>query len=458
MNPMKRAFVIIVLLLFAITTCAAAPQQEEVVSSTLEERITAAVTEAGQEGFSGVVLAELHGKVVATVAVGTRSDVDTQPNTDETLFEIASATKSLTAVTVLILAQQGKLSLDDPLQKHLPNVPENCNAITIRHLLQHTSGIPGSNVGPPTEDLAESVSIYLQGGPRSRPGTKFEYWNQGYALLSGIIASTSGGEYTDAIRKIVFQPIGMTKSCFTGDSMNLDENVAVGQSIRGQSRSALEPPYADSYGLQYRGMGGAVCNVTDLHKFVRSFRSDELLDVDSKHAMLQPGLGKYGLGWFVESIGETQRRVFHSGSVRGFLCSVAWYPDDDSSLIILSNSDNKTTFFPVESACRELLEAEFLTYPESQQFSREFIESIAGEYVLGGRIVRLTAAGVRIKVLFDWGGPKTAGVLEKRDGDKLYWATVTNESLELTPGPTEDGHVSSLTMMNAEYRRKSKPQ
>ena len=68
----------------------------------------------------------------------------------------------------------------------------------------------------------------------------------------------------------------------------------------------------------------------------------------------------------------------------------------------------------------------------------------------------LTAAGQRVEILFDWGGPKTAGVLEKRDGDKLFFATVTNESLELIPGPIENGRVSSFKMMNAEYRRSSK--
>jgi CubicO group peptidase (beta-lactamase class C family) len=82
--------------------------------------------------------------------------------------------------------------------------------------------------------------------------------------------------------------------------------------------------------------------------FVRAIRSGDFLKEDTKKAMMQPGGGGYGLGWFVQSVGESQRRIYHTGSVRGFLSSVSWYPEDDCSLILLSNSDDPTHFFATE--------------------------------------------------------------------------------------------------------------
>ena len=141
-------------LLLAATVLVASPQHEESVNAVLKERLSAVVGAESKSEFTGVVFAEFRGQVVANFAVGRRSDAGDNPNTTESLFEIASATKPLTAIALMALAEQGKLSLDDPIHKHLPNVPEDCNAITIRPLLQRTSGIPGSNVGPPTKDLA----------------------------------------------------------------------------------------------------------------------------------------------------------------------------------------------------------------------------------------------------------------------------------------------------------------
>ena len=112
----------------------------------LGERIVDFVQLAHEDlGFQGVVLAARDGKVIAAVAVGETGSKRNEALTVETLFEIASCTKPFTAVAIMKLAEQGKLTLDDSIAEHLPGVPENCRAITVRHLLQHTSGIPGTN-------------------------------------------------------------------------------------------------------------------------------------------------------------------------------------------------------------------------------------------------------------------------------------------------------------------------
>ena len=119
---------------------------------------------------------------------------------------------------MLRLVQQGKLSLDDSISQHLPDVPEDCRLITVRHLLQHTSGIPGTNSAGGGDDIRKVLPLFLRGGPRHPPGTHWEYWNQGYALLSEIIANASGKDYTTYCKQELFEPAGLLATRFTGDA------------------------------------------------------------------------------------------------------------------------------------------------------------------------------------------------------------------------------------------------
>lgn len=431
---------------------ASTAKQDE--AEELGRKIEAKVKELSKEnGFSGVVLVELGGDVVAHFGVGTRDD-EGKANNLKTLFEVGSTTKPITALALLALEEQGKLSLDDSISQYLPNVPDDCEDITIRHLMQHTSGIPGTNYGPHTNDVAEVTPIYLNGGPQHPPGTNFEYWNQGYALLSAIVATAADQDYTEAIRELVYEPTEMKRSCFTGDDPSKHSNVAIGKATRGQNRSALDPPYGDFYGLQYRGMGGAVCTASDLHKMITSLRSREFLEADSLEAMLKAGPGNYGLGWFVTQLSDDQRRISHGGSVRGFLTAVDWYPDDDSCMIMLANTDDRAVFYQIESAVREMLEPEFVKVPEQRQFSEEFIDSIVGIYTLGSREVSVQHDGKQLNIVIDWAGPKSYGVLEKGEGDVLNFVGPTPEDVvEVTP-KFEGGKVQSLTFFDKEYTRK----
>jgi CubicO group peptidase (beta-lactamase class C family) len=177
------------------------------------KQIVALVREAEEKvGFSGAVLAAENGKLIAAVAVGKNGK---QPLEVTTLFELASCTKPFTAMAVMKLVEEGKLKLDDPIAKYLPGIPEDCQAITVRHLLQHTSGIPGTNSNGHGTDLATVLPTFLAGGPRTPPGEHHEYWNQGYALLSEVIAQASGKPYTQYVREAIFTPCHMKHSRFT---------------------------------------------------------------------------------------------------------------------------------------------------------------------------------------------------------------------------------------------------
>lgn len=406
----------------------------------LENQLSEIAERAAKDGFTGIVVAERSGMIVASYSVGFADRELTKPINSKTLFEIGSVTKPVTAFAVVKLARDGKLALDDSIADHLPDVPENCRPITIRHLLQHTSGMPGTNYGPLSTDVEVVTRAYLRGGPQTQPGTRFEYWNQGYALLAAIVAKASGHTYQEAVRELVFRPAEMSHSCFTGDKPPEGLPVSIGKSTIGADRSALDHPYGDFYGLQYQGMGGVVTNVDDLVQFVQMLRKCE----SEFEEIFQPGPDKvYGLGWRIEQIDETHRRVSHSGAVRGFLASVSWYPEDDSSLIVLANTDAKAGFMPVEAGCRRAFEATFIQLPENRSFAEDLRSSVVGQYQLQTRVITISEVGDALEIVIDWGGPKTFGTLAK---------TSSPTRLRLLDGSGEDVFVSLLNKRNKQFQ------
>lgn len=418
---------------------------------SLQSQFAEVIDRAGKSNFSGIVVAEKDGKVIANQSFGYADSESKNPIDSKTLFEIGSVTKPITALAVIILDRQGKLSLEDSIADHLPNVPEICRGITIQHLLQHTSGIPGTNYGPVSKDVGQVTKAYLRGGPQQKPGTKFEYWNQGYALLAAIIAEVTGRTYQNAIRELVLRPAKMDAACFTGDSAPKGFQVSIGKSTYGADRSALDHPYGDFYGLQYQGMGGIVANAEDMLSFLLTLRKSKT----SVERMLQPGPdGSYGLGWRIADAGEPHQRVSHTGSVRGFLTAVSWYPEQNASLIVLANTDDKRGFFLAESGCRKALETMVIPLPNSQQFEKEFRESLVGQFRLQSRVITVSEAGQGLEMVIDWGGPKTFGKLAKTSSAKrLQYLDGSDDDVGVLLEGPQNGKVQSLKILNSIYHR-----
>ena len=374
-----------------------------------------------QLGFSGVVLAAREGKIVAVVARGKSQNGSKDDRlTNETLFEIASCTKPFTALAIMQLAENGKLSLSDSISQHLPDVPSNCHAITIRHLLSHTSGIPGTNTRGTGDDVSKVLPTFLQGGPKHEPGSHFEYWNQGYALLSEIIALASGQTYTDYVREHIFNPSGMGSSSFTGDPPRPELNVAIGTSTWGGPRSALDHPYG-SYGFQYRGMGGLVSNVGDLWKWDRALNNGNLVDPASLREMVSPGIGGYGLGWFTQQDLDGEPCHRHGGSVRGFLAEIRRYPSIDGSIIILANQDPSLSFSVMKTGVEQILFDRKLEIQFPNAPSREWVQAVTGDYQdAKRRRLSIKESNGLPTLRINWGGPVTAGYLGLDDSSKPH--------------------------------------
>lgn len=391
------------------------------------KRIVAFVRQANEEaGFRGVVLAARDGKVIASVAVGSRGDGSGEPLRVDTLFDIASCTKSFTAIAVMKLVEEGRINLDDSIAEYLPGIPDSCRSITVRHLLQHTSGIPGTNSEGYGDDLANVLPAFLQGGPRNSPGEKHEYWNQGYSLLSEVIARSSRQSYTRYIREAIFKPCKMKNSRFTGQRAPHGISVATGESTRGADRTALDHPYGGEYGFQYRGMGGLVTNLIDLWHWDRTLARGELLNSESLKEMTEPGKTDYALGWRIKQLdsGATVHR--HTGRVRGFLALIQRNPVDDGCLFVLSNSDASVSFDIVCNGCENLLEGKdppaFSKLAIGPRLAPSLVAELVGTYRdKKGRTLTVRRDGRHAKVVIDWHGLKTRGYLGATDGDGLVF-------------------------------------
>jgi CubicO group peptidase (beta-lactamase class C family) len=351
-------------------------------------------------GFSGSVLVAKDGKVLLAKGVGLADEKTKEPNTEHTLFEIASATKQFTAAAILRLCELGKLEVEDPISEHLPGVPEHSAAITIHQLLTHTSGIPRANGKGRGDDLARAVRDYLDEGPKTKPGERFGYWNGGYALLAGIVERCSGQTFMQFCAEHLFEPAGMRDTVFTGDEAPKGRAAAVGTSGRGPSRGALEHPYG-SFAWQYRGMGGAVTTVHDLFLWHRALSGDRVLSAASRKVLFEPALEKYACGWFVTRTDAGRTCHSHGGSVRGFVCDFRRYPEHDGCVVVLSNRDD----FPpsaVSLNLERLLFGERLQYPEPPAVAEASAEELAaycGNYRLpdGSRlVVRASGSALRL--------------------------------------------------------------
>lgn len=441
--PSLRSFAVAIAL---VPVALAQKDNERVVAGPAGERIATYAEAAAAFGFAGAIIAARDGKVVAALGVGTADVAGKVQNDARTLFEFASVTKQFTAAAVLVLVQAGKLRLDDSIHEHLPGIPADCRAITIRHLLQHTSGIPGSNAQGGGDDLAAVLPSFFAGGPKHAPGTHWEYWNQGYALLAEIIERAAGERYTTFCKRRLFAPAKLTTACFTGDPQPDGVPVAIGQG-RGEPRSALAHPYG-SYGFQYKGMGGAVGSVWDIWRWDRALRSDAVLKPPAKKELFTPGLNDYALGWFVKKR-DGRLSQSHGGSVRGFLCDVRRFPDDDAFVAVLCNRDDG----PMGEVANGI---EALLFGEQREVPKPLPASV-GSALVGtwrGEVGKLVIEnhGGRLRATIEWANyPPTRGFVT---GPDLGKANLFDWRSQMPLGLEREGaKVTAIRIANNVFRR-----
>jgi CubicO group peptidase (beta-lactamase class C family) len=330
------------------------------------------------------VLADGVGSIAAGVIVGTDlvwshgiglKDRERELDADaETLYRIGSISKSITAATMMALAQRGVLALDDPVVKHLPEfaglgagVPE-ARTITLRQLASHTAGLVRE---PALEDAAEGplaqweekvLASIPKTTLRGKPGAEYSYSNIGYGILGLAISRAAHEPFMDLVRKLVFEPAGMTSSTFVV-APPLAARLAVGYSNDREGNVDASQAAREHAGRGYKvPNGGVYSTVADLGRFMALMSGaleDGVLSAASRAEMLTrqtPAGGEaYALGFALGTDAYGNHFVSHGGAVSGYTALIVFHPESRTGVVLLRNYESGRT--DLQKAAEALLSA-----------------------------------------------------------------------------------------------------
>ncbi len=294
-----------------------------------------------------------NGKILQNKAYGYANLEDMVPTKSFTKYELASISKLFTATGIMILAEQNKLSIDSSITKYPDNVPQTHKDITVRSLLNHTSGIPSDHwnymkLYAPSmlrysvkEQLADLYKMDLQ----SQPGTKYSYSNAGYFLLAAIIEKLSGHSYQQFIKSNIFDKAGMSDSYFS----NVDSiftHRAQGYTFRNGKLVHFTIEQAGQ-SLDANGFAGITSTAEDLTKWLAALYSGKIIKKETLEQMTTPSFltnetitvshndstTKIGLGWHIKNT-EGKKFIYHTGASG---TALVYFPDQKLAIVFLSN-------------------------------------------------------------------------------------------------------------------------
>jgi CubicO group peptidase (beta-lactamase class C family) len=336
------------------------------VSEFVRELDTYLETNTEKDIFSGVVLFAREGKPIFKKAYGMADKERNIPNQLNTKFCIGSMGKMFTAVAIAQLVEQGKLSYDDLIGKYLGAdwiLSEVGEKVKISHLLSHTSGIAEflddefykSEAGT-YRPLEDRKPIVKEKSLTFEPGTRWAYCNIGFILLAAIIEKVTGRNYSDHLKKHIFDPAGMDNTFDSYRNKTLS-NVALGYDKVQEEGKAIWRKTGFFSKNDGTPSGGGYSTVDDLLNFSEALRSDLLISSESKELLMsaKPGLSSvnYGYGFWIENSSKFGRVVGHGGVAPGVSANFRMFLDRGYTLITLSNYSE--AMLPVARKIRSLL-------------------------------------------------------------------------------------------------------
>lgn len=455
---MSRKYFLIVFTVLAFlstATSAQVPDKDKVVASADRawEKFTKAYV-APAPGCAAAV--SLNGEVVFEKAFGLADLEHNVPNTTQTIFESGSVAKQFTAAALVLLQQDGKLSLDDPVKKHIPELPDYGSPLTIRHLLNHTAGLrdwgsvlslTGAGRGDRviTQDLALDV-ITHQRALDFTPGSEYSYSNSGYNLAAIIVERVSKQKFPAFVEERLFKPLGMKNSSWRDDYQRIVPGRAQAYSRQGNGPWRLNMPFMNVY-----GNGGMLTTVGDWMKWSAMLDSHSL-GVPLVNALETQGVlndGRkiaYALGLTVAKY-KGLKDVSHGGATAGYQTFLRRYPDNKVSIGVMCNGTSPSAGGIAASITDEI----FGPFPESPKtesakVSEDELKKFAGiwrnekthapaRFVIengvsrwsGARLVpmgggRFTAGDNQLKFTFDKDGKPMSAETVDSDGEVRRFA------------------------------------
>lgn len=337
------------------------------LAASIDQAAVAAVKAGETPGMQVAVVK--NGAVILLKSYGSANLEQRVPVVNESIFRVGSVTKQFTAAALLLLAEQGKLSVQDKLSKYYPNFPRG-NDITLDEMLHHTSGIHNYTSEPnfvndgmvhrTTDEMVEFIGKM----PKTQdfePGTDWSYSNSAYFILGGVVEKVSGASLTTVFKTKLFAPSGMTRSALD------DETQIVRGRASGYSGTApgafTNAPFIS---MSIPGGAGSIRSTAeDLAKWNAALFGGKILKAESLAAMLAPGKlingetsgaaiakmmaqagqpaaahSEYGYALFLTEL-EGHRKIDHGGGIYGFSSSLAEFPDDRTTVVVLCNSIGK---------------------------------------------------------------------------------------------------------------------
>jgi len=315
--------------------------------------------------FNGNVLVAEQGKVLYEKSFGLANEKTKKELNVETTFELASVSKQFTAMGIVLIQKEGKLSYNDPISKYIPEL-KNYEGVTIQNLLTHTGGLPDymdlmmAEKGDKTNSITNKdvINFFQKFQPKKEfePGEKFEYSNTGYIMLATIIERVSGKSFEDYLKEKIFIPLGMKntfvyRSRYQPKKLN---NYALGYIYSDSLKRKILPdeegknsPYVYLDGMFGDGMVNS--NLHDLLKWDRALYGNKIINDEDKKIIFSSHKVKdtletyYGCGWFVRHDSLYGKTVSHTGRWAGYLTLIERDIDNDKTIIILQNNEIKIT-------------------------------------------------------------------------------------------------------------------
>jgi CubicO group peptidase (beta-lactamase class C family) len=347
---MKKASLVIALLL--VLFCGGQDKIKQIDSV-----LTASYKE---QKLNGNVLIAEKGAIIYQKSFGKANEATNKDLDAESVFELASVSKQFTAMGIMLLKKQGKLSYDDSLRKFIPELPYY--NITIRQLLHHTSGLPDymdlfmknwdSTKIATNQDMIDQLSKYKP-AVLFTPGEKWEYSNTGYALLATIIEKVSGKSFGDYLDKYIFKPLEMKRTMVYRRRFEKKEvdNYAYGYVFdKMKNKFVLPDSLAETARMVYSldgivGDGTVNSTSNDLLKWDRALYTEQLVPKEMLAEAFTPGIlndGKnttYGFGWILTDMKGIGKVVSHTGGWPGYSTVIERHLDTDKTIIFLRNHD-----------------------------------------------------------------------------------------------------------------------
>jgi CubicO group peptidase (beta-lactamase class C family) len=332
-------------------------------SHRVDERFTSLVT-----GHSpgGAVIVIQDGKILHEAGYGFANLAADAPITTSSIFHLASVGKQFTAISILMLRDRGKLNLDDPVVEYLPELAHFGEGVTIRRLLNHTSGIPDAYSGKLLDALKDRsptpTNVDLLGvlsgteALRFTPGDQFEYSNTGYDVLGALIERVSGQPYPDFLEENIFRPLGMENSFSLPSLRQKTDPLLVHSYVKYQGTvQAYDYFWLDDI----VGSGTVYSSVVDMYSYDQALYTDALLAQSTLTELFQPAVlndgteSPYGFGWKLKMEGG-ERSYAHGGKWLGYQVYYERFPDRRLSIIVLMNWNYGPAVEDVETSIREI--------------------------------------------------------------------------------------------------------